>query len=134
MVAGENNPTARSGLSGLRILVVEDESLIAMLLDDMLAALDCVTVGPAPTLRKGIELAESQSLDGALLDVNLGREPVYPLADLLAARNVPIVFTTGYGVEGVIDRYRAYPTLSKPFDLNAVANALTRMLAFAGKA
>jgi CheY-like chemotaxis protein len=94
-------PSPRSGalgnLSGLRLLVVEDEALIATDLADTLRGLGCHVIGPAGTLEEGMRLAESADrLDAALLDVNLHGQPSFPLATMLAARGVPVVFATGY--------------------------------------
>jgi DNA-binding response OmpR family regulator len=83
-------------LSGLRILVVEDEPLIAMDLKDVLRDSGCSVVGPALTLKQGMRLAENETVDGAILDVNLGGETVFPLADALAGRAIPFAYLTGY--------------------------------------
>ncbi len=100
-----------------RILVVEDELLIAMMLADALEDLGCEVVGPANRLGEAIELASSPRLDGALVDLNLRGEGVWPLVDLLLARGVPLVLCTGYDPAGSIpDRYAGPPLLAKPFD------------------
>ena len=83
-------------LSGLKILVVEDEPLLAMTLKDVLTASGCTVVGPASSLKQGMRLIEKEVVDGAILDVNLRGEMVFPLADALAVRSIPFVYITGY--------------------------------------
>lgn len=104
-------------LNGLRLLVVEDETMIAMMLEDMLDTLGCVVVDVAGTLSRGLDLADNEalSLDGAILDVNLGGEKVYPVAERLAARGVPFIFCTGYGLTGLEASFAHVPTLAKPY-------------------
>jgi CheY-like chemotaxis protein len=89
-------------LAGKRILVVEDESLIAMLLEMALQDEGCIVVGPASRVAEALELAgDGQHLDGALLDVNLGGEAVFPVAEALASRAVPFLLLSGYGDQAV---------------------------------
>ncbi len=100
----------------LNILVVEDETMIAMFLEDMLAELGCAVVGPVGRVASAVALIEASGhLDGALLDVNLRGELAYPVADALLRRNVPFVFITGYAAAGLDRRYSAIPALAKPF-------------------
>jgi len=106
--------TAQS-LSGLRILVVEDEAMISMLIEDMLLDCGATVVGPAGSVAQAMKALEGQDIDGALLDVNLGGEKSFPIADALTERGVKFVFSTGYGEAGVIDRYPNARTLQKPF-------------------
>jgi CheY-like chemotaxis protein len=110
----------------LSILVVDDESLIVMLLEDMLLDLGCNVVGPASAVAPAIALIEAagQTIDGAILDVNLRGELIYPVADLLQARNVPFVFVTGYASHGVDPRYAAIPAVAKPFALTTITNVV----------
>ena len=105
-------------LAGLRLLVVEDEAMIAMALEDLLGSLGCVVVDVAGTVSRGVALANCTSLtiDGAILDVNLGGEKVYPVAESLAARGVPFVFCTGYGPGGLAKGFDHVPTLAKPYE------------------
>ena len=109
---------ANTPLGGLRLLVVEDEAMIALALEDMLDALGCEVVGVAGTLRTALAMARDDDLpmDGAILDVNLGGEPVYPVAKALAARGVPFVFCTGYGSSGVAADFAHIPALAKPYE------------------
>jgi CheY-like chemotaxis protein len=100
----------------LAILVVDDEALIAMLLEDMLLDLGCRVVGPASTVAQSMALIEARGerIDGAFLDINLRGELGYPVADALAARNVPFVFVTGNASHGIDSRYADVTALAKP--------------------
>ena len=111
-------------LGGMRLLVVEDETLVAMLLEDMLSDLGCEIVGPVGTVTAALELAEREQLDGAILDVNLAGSPIYPVADVLRHRGVPFLFTTGYGAGGVEEKYAGAHTLQKPFQHAALERAV----------
>lgn len=113
-------------LAGRRILVVEDEALVAMLLEDMLADLGCEVVGPAMRLDEGLELAQANGLDAAILDINLGGERSYPIADLLDTRQVPTLFVTGYGHSGRCGK--ADRVLQKPYQAPQLRAALDEML------
>lgn len=104
-------------LQGLRVLVVEDEALVAMLVEDMLADLGCEVIGPAGSVRAALEILGRETPQAAILDVNLGGEPVYPVADALMKAGVPFVLATGYGEAGVAEAYRGAPVLQKPFEL-----------------
>jgi CheY-like chemotaxis protein len=117
-------------LSGLRLLVVEDEAMIAMLLEDMLADLGCVIAGSAGDISRGVAFAENDALalDAAVLDVNIGGEKVFPVAERLVARGVPFVFATGYGRDGVAPAFARVPVLSKPYDPRALEAALVSVL------
>ena len=108
---------------GLAILVVDDETLIAMLLEDLLLDLGCTVVGPAGTVAQSLALVENAgpTLDGALLDINLRGELVYPVADALIARSVPFVFITGNALHGIDPRYAAVPALAKPFSNDTIS-------------
>lgn len=116
-------------LSGLRLLIVEDEMMVAMMVEDILADLGCVVVDVAGTLARGLALATDPqvALDGAILDVNLGGDKVYPVAEALEARGVPFIFATGYGIAGIAESFSHVPALPKPYN----AQVLERMLATA---
>jgi DNA-binding response OmpR family regulator len=116
---------ARS-LAGLRVMVVEDESLIGMLAEDLLEQLGCRMVGLVSSLGKALEMAKSPDIDFALLDVDIGGEPVYPVALALQARNVPFVFMSGYG--GLDGPWRGSPIIQKPFDLVQLRTEIERAL------
>lgn len=102
-------------LSGLRILVVEDEAAISLLLEDMLLDFGCEVIGPAARLAAALEVVTHEKVDIAILDVNVAGEPIYPVAEALAQRGIPFVFSTGYGSAGIRDTFRDRPVLQKPF-------------------
>ena len=108
-----------SELSGrrarLRVLLVEDENLVALLLEDMVAELGHTVVGPVARLDKALETAQREAFDVAILDVNINGEEAYPIADALVARGIPFVFSTGYGKKGLPAPYSDRPALQKPF-------------------
>jgi CheY-like chemotaxis protein len=95
--------------------LVEDEILVALLLEDMLAELGHMVVGPVARLDKALEMARREALDAALLDVNIDGDDVFPVAEALAARSIPFVFATGYGRRGLHAPYCDRPILQKPF-------------------
>ena len=115
-------------LAGATILVVEDEMLITMLLEDILDELGCRVVGSAVNLRQAQDLVDTTIADAAILDVNLGGDPVFPIAERLAERNIPIIFASGYGASGLPDRWQGYSTLPKPFTAEQVESTLRTVL------
>jgi len=115
-----------------RVLVVEDEMMVSMLIEDMLADMGCEVVGPASRLDEAMELVGSTELDCAVLDVNLGGQPIFPVAELLAARGVPFVFATGYGDAGLRDIDKGAPVLQKPFRESDLARVLNELSARIG--
>jgi len=116
-------------LKDRRVLVVEDEAMIALMMEDMLADLGCTVVGPAEGVPQALELvAGSGLIDVAVLDVNVGGRPVFEVADLLRAKGVPMVFSTGYGDGGLRDLDRGAPVLRKPFRSGELAMALQQAL------
>ena len=117
------------GLEGLRVLVVEDEMMVSMLIEDMLAELGCQVVGPASRLDEALELARDAELDCAVLDVNLGGQPIFPLADVLRQRGLPFAFATGYGDAGLREVDRGSPVLQKPFREGDLARVLGELRA-----
>jgi DNA-binding NtrC family response regulator len=103
-----------TGFSGLKVLVVEDEPLIAMEVQDLLTESGCTVIGPASSVEQGMRLMKEEDVDGAVLDVNLGGEMVFPLADALAGQSIPFVYVTGYGkLLRACDHSR--PVLQKPY-------------------
>jgi DNA-binding response OmpR family regulator len=114
-------------LEGLRALVVEDEVTIAMVLEDALREAGCVLVGPIPRVGKAVEVARAEPIDFALLDVNLAGEKVFPVADVLAERNVPFVFLTGYGRSELPAAYADRPAMAKPFKLAALLGVVAAL-------
>ena len=116
-------------LNGRRVLVVEDESLVAMLLETILEDMGCTPVGPASNIDDGAAMArDTTELDAALLDVNVAGRQVFPVAEALKARGVPFVFSTGYGEGGLPDEWRGNPTIQKPFTEAAVRDALMKAM------
>ncbi|MGJ3265379.1 MAG: response regulator [Salinarimonas sp.] len=116
----------RGALAGLRILVVEDEFIVALAAEDMLGDLGAEVVGPAATVGDGLVLA-AEPLDAALLDINMHGERSFAVARALRARGIPFVFATGYADAGCAELADA-PILRKPYGSDALAAALLRAL------
>ena len=115
-------------LSGRRLLVVEDEMLILMTIEDMLGELGCASVKGAATVDKALALMVGEDFDAAMLDVNLNGEKSYPVADALAARDVPFFFSTGYSDSTIGEDYPGRPVLTKPYRYEDLVAMLTRLL------
>ena len=118
-----NNP-----FSGRRVLLVEDEMLAVWLLEEMLADLGCAVVGPAASVNQALAMIDAEAIDVAVLDVNLNGQMSYPIADALATRGVPFVFSTGYDKDTLLDGYRIFPVLQKPFHRSELSDALAKLL------
>jgi CheY-like chemotaxis protein len=116
-----------------RILIVDDEPLICVMMEDWLSELGHVMVGPGHNLASALELAESD-IDAAIVDVSLGKEKSYPLVDALMARGLPFALATGYGQDGVEPRYREQATLSKPFEFATFRSMVDELIAQGGRA
>ena len=118
-------------LQGRRLLVVEDEAMIALEIVNMLSALGCVVVDVASSLHRGLAIAcnPAVQLDAAVLDINLGGEQVYPVAERLRTRGVPFMFSTGYGQNGRAPSFANVPTLNKPYEPEDLEEMLVSMLA-----
>jgi two-component SAPR family response regulator len=119
----------KAGLAGLRVLVVEDEMLIALLIEDVLTDMGCVVVGPVSSLDEALRLArdEATPISIAILDVTIRGGLVFPVVDALIARAVPFALASGYGAWTLPEHLRSQPRLSKPFsrpDLEAQVRAL----------
>jgi CheY-like chemotaxis protein len=112
------------------MLVVEDEAMVAMLVEDLLGELGCIVAGMAGSLAQGLKLASpgGAEIDAAILDVNLGGEKVFPIADELAARGVPFVFATGYGIVVIDPRFSDRLVLAKPYQKAALERLLVKAL------
>jgi CheY-like chemotaxis protein len=116
-----------SPLSGRRILVIEDEMMVAMLLDAHRSRLH--VLGPAARVHQALTLiATTGAPDAAVLDVNLNGQKSYPVADALLARGVPFLFATGYHRDSVMNGYRSFPQLQKPFKRSELSDALAKLL------
>jgi len=114
-------------LSGRRVLVVEDEMLVLIMIEDMLADLGCQLVTSAATVDKALALISAQVFDVALLDVNLNGKDSHPVAEALSARGVPFVYSTGNTGQSLRDGYSDRPVLKKPFKYEELAAILTRL-------
>lgn len=99
----------------LRILLVEDEMMVAMLVEDILVDDGHTVIGPLAHLDKAVAAARHEALDLAILDVNINGGEVYPVAEVLAARGIPFAFATGYGALGLRGDWQGRPVLQKPF-------------------
>ena len=110
-----------------RVLLVEDEALIAMLMEDMLGEFDCEVVATVGELGPAIEAASTQPIDLAFLDVNLHGVPVYPVAEVLRTRGIPYAFVTGYGSAGTQGEHGDVPVLQKPFQTQELAAIVERL-------
>lgn len=110
-------------LKGKRILVVEDEALIAVMVEDMLTELGSIVVGPAATIEQALALARTEAIDGAVLDVNVRGERIDPVAEALAGRGVPMLFATGYG-EVRLASGAPVTVIDKPYTQEKLARGL----------
>jgi len=124
----------RERLAGQRILIVEDEVILAWALQDMLGGYGCEVVGPAAGVAEALALIGRQPIDAAVLDVNLNREKCYPVADALVREGIPFVFSTAYSAESIEDGYRHHPSVQKPHSAPELADALSALLPGAGEA
>jgi CheY-like chemotaxis protein len=115
-------------LSNLKVLVVEDEMMIAMLIEDMLDEFGCTLVGPATNVPRALELIGKEQVEVAVLDLNLDGTDTYAIADALHQKNVPFVFATGYGTTGLRQEYGNRPVLQKPFQARDLEAALAEAL------
>ena len=116
-------------LSGLRVFLVEDEALVAALLEDQLEALGCVAAGKASGLDEALDMARSVEADVALLDVSLGGQSSSPVASVLESRDIPVILATGYGAADMPSGLRDHPVLRKPFRQEQLASALMEVSA-----
>ncbi|RPE81339.1 response regulator [Vulcaniibacterium tengchongense] len=114
-----------------RVLIVEDESLLAMMLEDMLSDLGWEVAANVASVPEALQAIERGGFDLALLDVNIAGREVFPVADALQARGVPLVFITGYGEHGIREDLRGYPVVEKPFHSAQLVRTL-HAAAFAG--
>lgn len=121
-------PQPQSPGPAKRILVVEDELMIRMLLEDMLGELGYTVAAEAARIDEALEAAQTADFDIAILDVNLNGQPISPVVDALVARGMPFVFATGYGERGLPEPYRDRPTLKKPFQMDGLKQMLQSAL------
>ncbi len=116
-------------LKGTAVLVVEDEPLIQMMLEDMLEDMGASVAAAATTLNDGLEKAAAGGFQIAILDVNLGRGQVYPVAELLAKRGIPFIFASGYGAADIPEAFAGSTVVAKPYRMSDLEEALTSVLA-----
>ena len=120
--------TMNRPFSNRRALLVEDEMLVAWLIEDMLADLGCAVIGPASSVNQALAMIDAEAIDVAVLDVNLRGQMSYPVADVLVARGVPFVFSTGYDKDTLRDDYRTFPALQKPVQRSELSDTLAKLL------
>ncbi len=113
---------------GTRVLIVEDEALIAMLIEDYLDDLGCEIVGTASRLEDGLRKATDLQIDVAVLDINLAGTLSYPIAEVLSARNIPFIFASGYGLTALPQGLTGTPVLPKPYEQKTLVDALIGVL------
>jgi CheY-like chemotaxis protein len=111
-----------------RILVVDDEPLISMMVEGWLNELGCEVVGPAGSVQHGLDLIASRELDGAILDINLGGQDCYLVANTLRQRGVPFAFASGGSETGADSAFKDSIFLQKPFDFEGVKGVLGKLL------
>lgn len=117
-----------SSSQALKVLLIEDESLVAILVEDMLADLGHAVVATAGRMESAMKLAAELPVDLAIVDVNLNGQQTYPLATVLMNRGVPFIFATGYGAAGLLQEWRGVPTLQKPFQTRELAATILRAM------
>lgn len=116
---------AMDGIEGLRLLLVEDEFVLALGLSDTLGDMGALVVGPVATVEDALALVERMpEIDGAILDVNLGHEVAYPVADALLARGIPFLFATANDRTRLPERFAGIAVCHKPFDVAAFREAV----------
>ena len=120
---------SKSATAKARVLVVEDEYLIRMLLEDMLADLGFGVGAAVGTIAEASDFATKGDFEVAILDVNLEGKEIFPVADILIKRGLPFVFVTGYGENSLPKPYQGRPTLQKPFQAEQLKSTLTGLLA-----
>lgn len=122
MIAGKPDPS--SLCADLEILLVEDETIVALLVEELLREFGCKAVWHASDVAQAMAALERKRPAAAVLDVNLGGNVVYPVAERLEALSVPFVFATGYGRDAIAQRWRDRPCIQKPIEPDALAEAL----------
>lgn len=122
-----------NSLKGVRVLVVEDEYFVAIMLEEMLESAGCIVMGPIPRLQEALDAVDHQDYDVALLDVNLAGERIDPVADALFERDVPFMFVTGYGASALPREYAERPHIGKPFRMAELLGMLSSILRCDGR-
>ena len=120
--------TANGKLRGRRVLVVEDSPLIATVLEDMLQDLGCSVVGPTGNMAFAVDLAKTEAMDAAIIDLNIRGGKVYPVAEVLRDRNVPFLLASGYADWTLREDFKDRPRLTKPYSAELVEQKLLELL------
>jgi len=115
-------------LEGVRVLIVEDEYLVAVLIEKILESAGCIVIGPIPRLSEALDAARHDNCDAAVLDVNLAGQRIDPVADALSERNVPFMFVTGYGANALPGEYAERPLIHKPFRMADLLSAVSSLM------
>jgi DNA-binding response OmpR family regulator len=115
-------------LEGVRVLVVEDEFLVAVLIEDMLQSAGCVVSGPVSRVADALNAVDSDTYDAAVLDVNLAGERIDQVADALSRRNVPFLFVTGYSADNLPSNFAERPRVCKPFKMTDLICSLSDLV------
>jgi CheY-like chemotaxis protein len=115
-------------LKGVRVLVVEDEYFVAILIEEILESAGCIVTGPIPRLPEALDAVDHEDYDVAVLDVNLAGERINPVADALSERNVPFLFVTGYGANALPSEYAQRPRVCKPFRMADLLGTLSNVV------
>lgn len=126
--ATNDDGTGPQRLRDVRVLIVEDEFLVAIQLEDTLAGLGCIVLEPAHSVEGAEQALETNEFDVAVLDINIAGKAVYPIARRLTESGIPFVFTTGYSREHIEDAWRSTPTLRKPYLAVELRRALEEVL------
>jgi len=124
---------AGSALQELRLFVVEDEVMVGMALKTLLLTFGCKVIGPVVYLDQAITIAHEVEADGAILDVNIAGEKIFPVADILTERGIPFLFATGYGGAGLRECDKIRPVLQKPYPINELTDILAQWKRTASK-
>ena len=120
-------PAAKPDLKGRRILVIEDSPVVGPFTADLLGELGCEVVGPAPNMAAARELVEAGEFDAALVDIHIRGERVFNLCEMLEAKDLPFVFTSGYADRNMPEKWEGRPRVQKPYTLDQIEKALTAL-------
>jgi CheY-like chemotaxis protein len=118
---------AEPDLKGRRILVVEDSPVVGPFTADLLGDIGCEVVGPAPNMAAARELVEAGEFDGALMDIHIRGERVFPLCEMLEAQGLPFVFTSGYADRQMPKKWEDRPRVQKPYTVDQIEKALSAL-------
>jgi len=122
-----------AALDGVRVLVVEDEYLVAALIEQILESAGCIVMGPVARVPEALDAVDHDNYDAAVLDVNLAGERINPVADALSERDVPFMFVTGYGANALPSEYAERPHIGKPFRMAELLGMLSSILRCDGR-